>query len=332
MRHERDLADKEGSVPVVTYSRAASPRRTVRTPSARAEPVTPFFEAAEVPPPGERDAPEVRAYRTARPGREATLAPDLLGEERRPRFVKIVVLLGVLAVLGGVGVLAASYKQAINAPVYPTTADAVPPGTDTGAASASVTAETPVAVPGAAIRNVMQAPTAAPPAGPAASASATVPSADAAPAPRPEPSAPAVAPTPHPRPQDMPTVQARADTAATASGRSDMDQLMDKVGQILATIPAEDETPPSAMSPDLPALPGAASASVPSATSPSALSAVAPNGSLMPLTVPGDTAANAGPALPDDALIPPADASAPPNDRLIPPAPIPGPPPLPVLR
>jgi hypothetical protein len=95
-----------------------------------------------------------------------------------------------------------------------------------------------------------------------------------------------------------------------------MDRLMDKVGQILATIPPEQETAPLAP-PPLPMLPGATATmppeAAPSVTAPPGLAPVAPNGALVPMTVPGDTA-NAGVS---------GDTSMPPPP--LPPEPIPEP-------
>jgi hypothetical protein len=316
MRYERDLADPDDSVPVVTYSRTTSSRR--RSPAPRAERVAPYFDAAEFAVP-ERDelgdVPEVHAFRTARPRREATLTPDLVGEERRPRFVKVVVMLGVLALVGGAGVLAAAYNQAVNAPIDQS-ADVAPVG-PAAATSASATASAPHAAPDTAVRDVMLAPTVPAPAGVAVAPAPAMP-ATAAPAVTEDASAPAVAPSPHPRPQDGASVQAQTDGAA--SGQSDMDQLMDHIGQILATIPPEDETTPSSASSDLPTLPGAsAEAGASVATQSGALSTVTPSGVLTPVTVSGDAGAS---------------ASAPPSasDAPTPPASIPDASPLSVLR
>ncbi len=306
MRYERDLASSlDDGVPVVTYSRAMPTRRRSSVP--RTDRVSPCFDADDVPLVDGRDAsviPEVRAVGAARSRRDPVPVADPLGEEKRPRLMRIVVFLGALAIVGGVAVLAVAYNQAINAPID-RSASAAPAAASVPTGAPAQTSA-PVAAPERAVRDVMLAPAAVQP-----TTAASAPTAD-------EPSAPTTAPTPHPRPQGQTNQQAQTD--AQSSGQSDMDKLMDQIGQILATIPPEADTAVPSTAPELPTLPGASAAATPSApTQPGALSPATPSGALTPVTVSGDAGASASTA-----------SSS--NNAPTPPAAIPDASPLSVLR
>ena len=122
MRYERNLAsDLDDGEAVVTYSRMMPNERRTRMRAPSTNDVAPFFRADSVPFVDGDDAPvipEVRVASATRSFRDQRPGPDPLGEEKRPRLVRIVVLLGVLAIVGGVGVLAVAYSQAINGPIY----------------------------------------------------------------------------------------------------------------------------------------------------------------------------------------------------------------------
>ena len=306
MRYESNLAsDPDDGEAVVTYSRMMPNERRTRTRALSANDVAPFFRADSVPFVDGDDAPvipEVRVASATRSYHDQHPVPDPLGEEKRPRLVRIVVFLGALAVVGGVGVLAVAYSQAINGPIgraaSATSAPVVAPANAPMQASALSDASAP------AVRDVTLTPVPEPQ--PQSTATAMAPVSDA-------PTGPKTAPTPRPRPQ----VTAAAPQALTegqpAPAASDMNALMDRIGQILATIPPEEDPLAPSTPPALPTLPGAVGVS---SSGPSALAPLAPSGALSPVTVSGAPTATAS-----------TSANVP-----TPPAPIPDPAPLPVLR
>jgi hypothetical protein len=299
MRYEHHPAGSlDDGAPVVTYSRMMP---TGRRPRTLADGVAPRFHADDVPFVDGRDAsviPDVRAVGAVRSPRGAPPVADPLGEERRPRLVRIVVFLGALAIVGGVAVLAVAYNQAINAPID--RAASATPAAAGAPANGPVETSAPSASSNRAVREVTLAPAAAQPAPeprPQATMTAAAPAAD-------EPSAPTTAPTPHPRPQGTATTQEAQTGGQPASAPSDMDQLMDRVGQILATIPPEEDAAAASAPPELPTLPGASAAAPSAADQPGALAPLAPSGALSPVTTSGE--ATAAPSASANAPTPPA--------------------------
>ncbi len=222
---------------VVTYSRLPPTRRSSRPAGRTGEvPVviageTSFDDGPAVPDIGA--APSIDLA-------EAAVAADLLTRRGRWRPLNAVVVAGALAIVAGIGILAITYYKAVDVPAAAPTAqlgEAVPTASGPAAADTVAATAARMAVPGEA---AVVAP-AAGPVGPATAVDVPASQPTATAATGSEGSMPtATPPMPHPRPQEQPAAVARTQPTAP-SDPSGMDGLMNRIDQILASLPPDPE-------------------------------------------------------------------------------------------
>jgi hypothetical protein len=245
--------------PVVTYARigAVSPSNDGRIEPRLSRAVVPQVAGARAAA-SRATPPAPPAARADDAGRLDAATPGLGGRPRRRRALRVVVIAGAIAAIAGIGVIAATYKALVTAPVVDEeTPSAIvgpidlTPGVaggaaDAGPAATQANADDPAADAGSLRAIPLPAATGAPAAAnemPAPAAAAPMPAAsegEAAPARagEPRPGAPAASggsasPTP------------RAPEPAPADAGTDLDRLMNEVDRILAS-PAPAEAPEGA--------------------------------------------------------------------------------------
>lgn len=222
MGNRDEHAQLSGDDLVVTYARV--PPITTPGYDDDDDPAGPTLTGVEVPfveRPRRRGAPEVY------------VPPDLVDAKRRRRLPRVAVLVGAVAIVAGIGALAAAYNAAVNLPIdRSATASAPAPGAadvESAAGTVTVVAKQPATVDDGATdatlapRAVRSAVATVPPAGNDFASAPPVGEAQANPP-----------PAPRERPDAGAPQEARTEPDQP-SAAGDIDALMAEVDEIIAT-------------------------------------------------------------------------------------------------